>query len=56
MNSIDCPYGIVQKQGTRTWIRCTKTNMSCAFQRYCTYKKSVVFATQASGCKLRNNE
>ena len=56
MKSINCPYGEMIKQGSRSWIQCSKTNMSCMFQRYCTYKKSVVFSTQASGCKLRNDE
>ena len=53
--TIDCPYGETMKQGSRTWIHCKKSGMSCMFQRYCTYKKSVVFSTQATQCKFRKN-
>ena len=56
MMSIDCPYGKLMRQGSRSWIQCEKNNMSCMFQRYCTYKRCVVFSTQATQCKLRNNE
>lgn len=52
----DCPYGKIMKQGTRTWIYCQKSKMSCMFQRYCIHKKSIVFTAQSVGCKLRNNE
>ena len=53
--SINCPYGELQKKGTRNWIHCNKMNKMCMFQRYCTKERSVVFSTGATNCKLRNN-
>lgn len=52
----DCEYGTLMQVGKRQWIQCLKNNMACAFQRYCTSKRSVVFSVKSTQCKLRNNE
>jgi len=53
---IDCIHGTLKNIGKRQWIQCDITNKACMFQRYCIEKRKVVFSTNATQCKLRNNE